>query len=610
MDSKKSYKILINKYFKDNKKAFNFVAEYYGKKINKKITISLSNKERTSYCYSSVNNGIVVIIAVNNIILIVEDMGDYADLIEQFLYTFIMHEIGHALWDFYPLRSPYFVHVYESSMLQSLLNSACDNRLERIIEEDNTKVEFKLARYVIFDKRLSEVFSIWKTEVLKGQNFDFTNALFRMINNKPVVDFMKSIDERIELPLLRLIDCEKRFRANNCVLFNDSTNHDLILLFEEMVGYANEINQIIREKKAKEEKQKQEKSNEQESESDEDGGNCQDSENEEENENEEDGDEEDGDEEDSDEEDSDEEDEEGDDADGEDEDEGFGIDLDLENKLYGMKKAVIDREDNTSFEVAKLFIEAKDITAYKQYKIGAVTSNRIRGIKGATIREEQLKRRVGNQKELSLKSYARREHAVGEKMFERKNEVLKRGNNTAKVTFIIDVSGSMRDDFFDGSEKRERYQFVIDYVKSFYDQTSKFLDIQIYSFADFEPRELSFGGENFIAGGVCELNRNALREDIFRQIVKGGTQLPLIRPIEKDEETIIITDGGFEQIDSEYLKKATFVFIDVAKDSNGDIQDIFKPVKNKIFVNNGENIVKSFEKATEKIKDILSKKAR
>ncbi len=523
--------LLVEKVFVYYRKQINFLEEYYTKKIGYKVKIRLHRYAPTSY-FSLHEQSIVI--SEKNLIAILYQMPK---LFYSLFYSLILHEIGHAI---YTDTLPY----------TDITNILEDNRIEHQIEKWNTRTKFRLFRYAFQDLAFEKRGKI-------ERKTDLALALLRTVDNSKHVKHLGNTEKRAKIieSILRLNkiyqskEYELRKEPNKTTELVDLSNQVSDLLDQLIESWNEEKEQEQQEQKESEQKQDQEEKGKEDKEEKEEKENGKDNEEDTE-ENEE------------------------DDTEPlpqeltEEEKEQKELEEEL-SKMLSKGKALEGEFDNG---LGKLYNPDVDNRPYDQFKISAFTTARRTGIKGSN----SMTRHTGNSKQLSLKKYARKEYVTNEKKFVVNNHDLSRGGKNAKVLFYLDISGSMQ-----GS----RLQESINYLKSFYDQMNKYLDI----------RFMAFGMNNY------EITRRELDYRFLSNRLEGWTN-PREVKTRPHEEIIFITDGGFgTRLSHSFMRKAHFVLVDVDPKIRfrhfGGMRNVYEVRTN--------NINEGLEKATKHIKEML-----
>ena len=585
--------LLVDKVFNYHRKQINFLEDYYSKKISYKIRIKLARKSETSFFSLSDR---MIYISVNNLLTIIYRMPK---LFYSLFYSLLLHEIGHAL---YTDNLPY----------SNITNILEDNRIEHQISLWNTRTKFELMRFIYQDLAFRE------HEQIKDKE-ELALALLRTIDNSLYVNALGTTPERkyiIEQIMLlnktyKSKDYELRKEPNKISELVDLSTQVSDLL-DKLIENWNEEKEQEQNGKGETEDQEQEPQNsdqaeEQETDSQEkaDNDDTQESPTDKDQEEGESGQEE---EDDKEQEDGQEEEEEKSDNKGtgssekeksEKEEDGdetespeksssveSGDSDSKSGKVAEKEKQMQDIKDELSKQLQKgadmeteldngmgsLHNPTPDNSSYDKFKISAFTTARRTGIKGS----RDITRHTGNAKQLSLKKYARKDFITNEKMFDKKSNELIRGGKSAKVLFYLDISGSMNG---------MRLDTAVTYLKSFYDQMNKYLEI----------RFMAFGAHTY------EITRAELDYDFLSPLTEGSTRPQAVK-VKRNEEIIFITDGGFGTIlPTQYMRKAHFVLIDIPDYVK---QERFSGMRNLYEVHTSD-INTGLERATKHIRDLL-----
>ena len=515
--------LIVEKTFIYYRKQINFLEEYYTNKIGYKVKIRLDRYARTSY-FSLQDQSIVI--SEKNLVNILYQMPK---LFYSLFYSLILHEIGHAI---YTDELPY----------TDITNILEDNRIEHQIEKWNTRTKFRLFRYAFQDLAFEKHGKI-------ERKTDLALALLRTVDNSKYVKHLGGTEKRAQIieSILRL---NKIYQSKEYELRKEpNKTTELVDLSSQVSDLLDQLIESWNEEKEQEQQQQgQEQQEEQEQEQKE--------KNQENNEDEKNG------------KDNEEDTEEKEQELTEAEKEQLELEEEL-SKMLSKGKALEEEFDNG---LGKLYNPDVDNRPYDQFKISAFTTARRTGIKGS----DSMTRHTGNSKQLSLKKYARKEYVTNEKKFDVDSHAVGRGGKNAKVLFYLDISGSMQ-----GS----RLQESINYLKSFYDQMNKYLDI----------RFMAFGMNNY------EITRRELDYNFLSHLLEGQTN-PREVKARPHEEIIFITDGCFgTRLSYSYMRKAHFVLVDVDPEVR---YHYFSGMRNVYDVRTS-NINEGLEKATKHIKEML-----
>lgn len=518
--------LLIDLMLNKHQRAISFLEEYYSDKVGKKIKIRAVSS--TNSFYDSHQS--IVYISKDNLVQIA---GYNQKYIRTMFYTLVLHEIGHAI---YTNELPY-------NITRNILE---DNRLEYQISQWNTRVQFKLLRYIFQDKLLA------KNDL---KNYDAVAlSLLRTVDNTPFIKQLGTTGERMNI-IKEILELNKAYQETSTELrlysyrFNEEEYEPLIDISDKVEHL---LWQLINAPKEEEQEENQDSQssgdgddNEEQDSSSETKQGAQDSP----------------------------------DIDTEEEN-GNADNQEMEKTLEELEEQMSELEEkfNTmkkDFKNEKpvLINPEKDTQSYTKYNITAFTTKRNSGIKGS----RNVSRYSGNAKQLSLKKYMRRNHVPNEKMFEKPIEELSRGGKAATLSIYLDISGSMRG---------RRITIATDYIKSFYDTMNKHMKINLYAF-----------GER-----TYKITRDELNLDFIWDKLEGDTILQSIDP-HYNEEVVVITDGGIKnKISDQFKQRAHFVIIDV---DQYVIDFIYGDVKNKHIVSS-KNLVEGLNKATQGLKRLLS----
>lgn len=546
-------KLLIDKVFIYYGKQVNFLEDYYSSRLGYKIKISLDYKAQTSY-FSLEERAIKI--SAQNLLAIMVKMPK---LFYSLFYTLLLHEIGHGIYT-------------DSLPYTDTTNILEDNRIEHQIEKWNTRVKFRLFRFTFQDLAFRQSKKIQnKTELQL--------AFLRTIDNSEYIKQIGNTPER-QLIIKQILMLNDLYKSKDYELRKETTRiHELVdiskqvsVLFDKLIESWNEDKEKEQQEKQdgkgetedkEKEPQKSDQSENQETDQEDDSEGDKEKEEGEQPDKEPEGDQE---------TDQDEEQKEGNEpvkpSGGLTEQEKQELEEEL-SKIFQQGKAMEEELDNG---LGKLHNPQPDTRPYEQFKISAFTTARRTGIKGA----DNVTRHAGSAKQLSLKKYARKDYVSNEKKFEVTNQEISRGGKNAKVVFYLDISGSM---------SGMKIETSVNYLKSFYDQMNKHLDIRFMAF-----------GEN-----TYELTRNELDFDFLQPRLEGSTNPQPIK-LKPHEEIIFITDGGFgTTLPDQYMRKAHFVLVDVntmVRVRNfGGMKHVYEVRTN--------NITEGLEKATKHIREML-----
>jgi hypothetical protein len=257
----------------------------------------------------------------------------------------------------------------------------------------------------------------------------------------------------------------------------------------------------------------------------------------------------------------------------------------LENELQNALYSNAEQQKETKNAIGQLTNTSVDTEDYKRINLTAFTTLRRTGIKG----NGTLPTNSGSIKQLNMRKYARREFVkVPEKYFDKRNSAVKGGANP-KIMFYLDISGSM--------DNGSRLSTALDYMRNFYDKLHQSVDIRMFAFGSF----------------CYELSRQELNYSFMRSKVEQSTEPRWIEPL-KDEEIIIITDGGWhkQHLREEWKRRAHIIVIDTSIQQiqsfarNKDAAN-FMEIKNLHLVST-DNMVKELEKATSVINEKIKRR--
>ncbi len=138
---------------------------------------------------------------------------------------------------------------------------------------------------------------------------------------------------------------------------------------------------------------------------------------------------------------------------------------------------------------------------------------------------------------MNLKKVSRSKFVSNEKKFDKYIDTLGKGGKSAKVCFYLDISYSM---------KGQKILTSVNYLKSFYDQMHKYLEIRMFAFGQY----------------TYEITRNELNYTFLEPLLEGDTRPQPIK-LKRGEEIIFITDGEFGTTPfDKYMRNAHFVLVD------------------------------------------------
>ena len=522
--------LIVEKTFIYYRKQINFLEEYYTNKIGYKVNIRLDRYAQTSY-FSLYDQSIVI--AEKNLVAILYQMPK---LFYSLFYSLILHEIGHAI---YTDELPY----------TDITNILEDNRIEYQIEKWNTRTKFRLFRYAFQDLAFE------RHEKIESKA-DLALALLRTVDNSKYVKQLGNNEERAQIieNILRLNkiyqskDYELRKEPNKITELVDLSTQVSDLLDKLIYSWNEEKDQEQEEQQEQGQEQQEQQEQKEKSQEQQEKGQEQKEKDQEQQEQKEKGQEE--------------------QELTQEEKEQKELEEEL-SKMLAQGKALEKELDNG---LGRLHNPDFDNRPYDQFKISAFTTARRTGIKGSNT----MTRHTGSAKQLSLKKYARKDYVANEKKFDVNSHDLSKGGKNAKVLFYLDISGSMY-----GSRLEES----VNYLKSFYDQMHKYLDI----------RFMAFGEENY------EITRRELDYRFLSNLLEGATNPREVKP-RPHEEIIFITDGGFgTPLSDSYMRKAHFVLVDV----DPRIRFHYFGGMRNVYEVKTDNINEGLERATKHIKQML-----
>ena len=454
----------------------------------------------------------LIVISKNNLDFFVRQ---YRDVSFKLFYSLIIHEIGHAIY-----TSQYLIPFYSES-----LNILEDNRLEFQISMWNKRVRFNLLSYVLQDKQLNNQLTI---QVSRNNPTTIGLGLLRTVDNSQYVEYYNKVSYEKVAEILNL---------NNKYMFKsvkakDMTNQQA----QEFADIASRVRKLCEELSQASrvnppppptQPQKSTKQN---------GGS-----------------------------------------------KGGGSIKNASEQKESKEQELEKELQETKQENAKLKSEIlngvgllKNMNeiekTYDKLDIKAFETLRSSGIKGTGF----VGRHSGTAKELSLRTYARRNFEKNQKPFIKQTN-FSSGGKTSSVLFYLDISGSM------GGAK---IKVATDYLKSFYDSMSKRVNIRFLGF-----------GQNTYEMGREELGRRFLEEKL-----EGSTKPSLVK-VKPNEEIVILTDGHWNvEIPEQYKQRANFVIID-----DDNVAEHFKTqgCRNVISVDL-ENLKEGLDRATRFIKKVLN----
>ena len=522
--------LIVEKVFVYYRKQINFLEEYYTKKIGYKVKIELDKYAQTSH-FSPHRQAIVI--ARQNLLAILFQMPK---LFYSLFYSLILHEIGHAI---YTDNLPY----------TDITNILEDNRIEHQIEKWNTRTKFRLFRYAFQDLAFEKHGKIESKP-------DLALALLRTVDNSKYVKQIGNTEKRAKIieNILRLNkiyqskDYELRKETSKATELVDISNQVSDLLDQLIESWNKDQDQQEQQQQQQQQNQEQQQQQQQEQQQDQDQQEQQEQDQQEQQEQDQ---------------------QEQQEQELTEEEKEL---LELEEELSTMLAKGKSLEKELDNGLGKLYNPDFDNRPYDQFKISAFTTARRTGIKGSNT----MTRHTGNAKQLSLKKYARKDYVANEKKFDVNSHDLSKGGKNAKVLFYLDISGSMA-----GSRLKES----INYLKSFYDQMNKYLDI----------RFMAFGANNY------EITRRELDYRFLSNLLEGYTNPREVKP-RPHEEIIFITDGGFgTKLSDSYMRKAHFILVDVDPNIR---RHYFSGMRN-VYEVSRYNINEGLERATKHIKQML-----
>jgi hypothetical protein len=546
--------LLIKKLWNAEHSTVKFIEQYYSNKLGAKLIIELDDHADTSYYDTNKNR---VAISSKNLI---ELFQYYPNVGYKVYYTLMLHEIGHAIYTNKNLLSYY----------NDFLNILEDNRLEFQISIWNNRVKFDLLRYALQDKRLNDNYMVERSI----QNPTMIGlGLLRTVDNSNYVKFYSDTQERADM-VREILKLNSRYMMNDTFSkdFTTDTISDMVLISQRVRELCNQLAILKANDKSAQQKQNSNQKQQQGSSGQSSQPQKQDS------------------------------------SDSQQDGEKKITQANSTNGSSQEKEGTPSEKtkpspsDNSSkkqVDVQALEQELKDLQVenikerqrvnngigtllnpnplqepYTKININAFTTMRRSGIKGS----RDVSRTSGTAKQLSLRKYARRGFVKNEKPFDKPLEVLGKGGKSAKITFYLDISGSMSGDSLKISTA---------YLKSFYDLMSKHIDIRL----------MAFGSHTY------EITRKEL-ELKFLEPRLEGTRPPVLVKASRGEKIVILTDGQWPgSIPSEHAKNSNFVLIE----PDIKIVEWFKRqgVRNLITVSQS-NIKKGLDKATDFIRDLLN----
>jgi len=541
--------LMVEKVFVYYRKQINFLEEYYTKKIGYKVKIRLDKYAQTSF-FSL--HGQTIVIAQRNLVAILYKMPK---LFYSLFYSLILHEIGHAI---YTDNLPY----------TDITNILEDNRIEHQIEKWNTRTKFRLFRYAFQDLAFERHAKI-------ERKTDLALALLRTVDNTKYVKQIGNTEKRAKI-IENILRLNKTYQSKDYELRKETNK------ITELLDISNQVSDLLdqlieswNEDREKDQQQQEQQDQQQQEQQQQESSGEKDQEQQEQQQQESSGEKDQQDQQQQEQQDQQQQ-----------EQQDQQEEKDQDNELTEEEKEMLELEEELSTMLAKGKSLEKELDnglgklynpdfnnrPYDQFKISAFTTARRTGIKGSNT----TTRHTGNAKQLSLKKYARKDYVANEKKFDVNSHDLSKGGKNTKVLFYLDISGSMA-----GSRLRES----INYLKSFYDQMNKYLDI----------RFMAFGKENY------EITRRELDYSFLSNRLEGYTNPREVKP-RPHEEIIFITDGGFEtKLSDSYMRKAHFVLVDV----DPTIRRAYFGGMRNVYEVSTKNINEGLERATKHIKQML-----
>jgi hypothetical protein len=529
---------LVEKMYAENITTTNFIEKYYSDRIGYPIKIKLNSIASTSY-FDKPN----IIISTSNLV----QFADYnKKLFRPLFYTLLLHEIGHAI---YTDSLPY-------SMAANVLE---DNRLEYQISTWNSRVQFKLMRHIYQDELLKDV----SPERLLKDETVIALALMRTVDNSKFIKALGFTTERKNIikEILELNDTymQKDYELLRSMYSQHKELTDIISQVEKLIERLVIIAHEEEKKPSKNTKQNDDQGNEQTSNNEQPS-----SQNNEQPSSEND-------------------DEQSSQNQSKQNSGGVGSDGDdIQEQLSRLMQEAERNQDDENYDMPVLFNNNVDKTTYTKYKIGLLDTSRHSGIKG----KSSMQTSRGNIKQLNMQRYMRRNIVNGEKLFDQVSDT-GRGGKTAKICFYLDISGSM--------ESNDKIRIATDYLKSFYDDMHKHMDIRIYGFGSY----------------TYKMTRNELNLTFIKDKLEGSTRLKEVKQ-KPNEYVVVITDGAIDNKDylSEKIKR-TAHFVLIGDEGYNEKQRKIVEESSKDFINrtyvNPKELVKGLEQATKNIRGLLLK---
>ena len=539
--------ILVQKLWNNEQSTIRFIEQYYSNKIGRKLTIKLERSAQTSYF--NVNTNEVVISLRNLCDLFIE----YPSVGYKVYYTLLLHEIGHAIYTNQDLLIFY----------TDFLNILEDNRLEFQISLWNNRVKFDLLRYALQDKQLTP-----NIERIATNPTAIALALLRTVDNSPHVLYHSKTKEGAEI-VDSIIKLNRRYMMID--KYSHEINHqdlvDMKNISTKVQELCEKLAQINRDQKQQQQQgqssngsksndskpsdsQDQEDSTQQEkkiTQANSTSGSSQEVEK----------------------------------PTSTRAGESLGkVDInELEKELKQLEQENREVRDSINNGFGTLYNPNPLQEPYEKINISAFTTLRRTGIKGS----RDVSRVSGNAKQLSLRKYARREFVKNEKSFNRTLETLGKGGKSGKITFYLDISGSM--------ESQQKLKISLNYLKSFYDSMSSHIEIRL----------MAFGTHTY------EITRKELEHNFLRDKLEG-TQVPNLVNTKRGEKIVIITDGEWpSRIPQQFLREANFVLIDDTDHIEMRFRSLGVRNITRVSPDSPKEIKEGLDKATNFIRGLLNK---
>jgi len=540
--------ILVQKLWNNEQSTIRFIEQYYSNKIGRKLTIKLERSAQTSYF--NVNTNEVVISLRNLCDLFIE----YPSVGYKVYYTLLLHEIGHAIYTNQDLLIFY----------TDFLNILEDNRLEFQISLWNNRVKFDLLRYALQDKQLTP-----NIERIATNPTAIGLALLRTVDNSPHVLYHSKTKEGAEI-VDSIIKLNRRYMMID-KYSHEINNQDLVdmkNISTKVQELCEKLAQLNRDQKQQQQQQGQSsngsKSNDSKSSDSQDkkdstqqekkitqanstSGSSQEVEK----------------------------------PTSTRAGESLGkVDInELEKELKQLEQENREVRDSINNGFGTLYNPNPLQEPYEKINISAFTTLRRTGIKGS----RDVSRVSGNAKQLSLRKYARREFVKNEKSFNRTLETLGKGGKSGKITFYLDISGSM--------ESQQKLKISLNYLKSFYDSMSSHIEIRL----------MAFGTHTY------EITRKELEHNFLRDKLEG-TQVPNLVNTKRGEKIVIITDGEWpSRIPQQFLREANFVLIDDTDHIEMRFRSLGVRNITRVSPDSPKEIKEGLDKATNFIRGLLNK---